>query len=611
MLRRGECSPQQLIAACEARITAVDGQVNATPIRCFDRARRRARALRVPDSAAPPGYLWGLPVLIKDALPVSGLPFVVGSPLFRNRVAQSTDAAVERLERNGAIVIGKTNVPEASLGSNTFNPVFGTTRNPWSLNLTVGGSSGGSAAALATGQAWLAVGTDYGGSLRIPGAFCGIVGFRVSPATIPRDPVASDSEDAQADSLHVISGPMARSVADVALLLDAMWGTDGWAAGAGGRGAHPRFYKTLQSAAAAEATGSTRWRVAWSPDLGGVFHGAVDPRVSRACFAAVVGTFGRDACRRACPDMTEAPTIFKALRAARVARIVWTSLGRVSSAVSAAVASASAIVLLLAIRRLFRQVGLEGLAFSLSKWRVTAAACAFSMWKLIRPVSLRLVLPFIVRLLGFLRYLNPEIVWNTLVGLPLLASPSREATAATGWGGLTSTAMTLSRARERCRALQRRVSEFLTRYDVLCMPCVMVQPFPHKIRYPSQIGTRKLESYVEWLGLTSAISLTNCPAISVPCGRTPDGLPIGLQIIARRGADIEVLIAAHKVETWARAQVDGEVKAGTGSTRAARAMVTPPIDPQSVGEGKGVNNGQGFTMSGPRSVGEAWDHHGI
>ncbi len=161
LLKGREISPLELIDAAEARIGAVDGATNALPTLCLERAREHARRLMAaPPEEPPPGYLHGLPVAIKDLVDVAGVRTTQGSPIFADHVPERSDISVEILERNGALVIAKSNTPEFGAGANTFNEVFGATRNPWDTRLTCGGSSGGAAVALATGQVWLADGSD-------------------------------------------------------------------------------------------------------------------------------------------------------------------------------------------------------------------------------------------------------------------------------------------------------------------------------------------------------------------------------------------------------------------------------------------------------------------
>ena len=181
-------------------------------------ARAATRALGRKGGALPP--LHGVPVSIKDLTPTKGIRTTWGSLIYRDHVPEEDDLVVQRLKAAGAIVVGKTNTPEFGAGGTTFNALFGATRNPWNTALTCGGSSGGAAVAVATGMAPIAQGTDLGGSLRVPAAFCGVIGFRTTPGLIPRYP-----RTLAWDSLSV-TGPMARTVADVALMLSAIAGPD-------------------------------------------------------------------------------------------------------------------------------------------------------------------------------------------------------------------------------------------------------------------------------------------------------------------------------------------------------------------------------------------------
>ena len=218
LLRQGEVSPLDLIDAALARIAATDGVLNALPTLCADRARDRARRLTASASAvAPgPGWLGGLPLAVKDLNDVAGVRTTQGSPIYADNVPARSDIMVERLEANGGVVLAKSNTPEFGAGANTFNAVFGETLNPWNPRLTVGGSSGGSAAALAAGQVWLATGSDLGGSLRTPASFCSVVGLRPSPGRVAHGP------STRPFGTLSVEGPMGRTVGDVALMLDAM-----------------------------------------------------------------------------------------------------------------------------------------------------------------------------------------------------------------------------------------------------------------------------------------------------------------------------------------------------------------------------------------------------
>ena len=216
-----ELSPVELLESCIQRIAAVNGTVNAFVTTCYRRAREEAcaaeRAVLRRDAIGP---LHGLPIGIKDNTNTEGVRTTYGSPLYARHVPDHDARVVAAVRRAGAIVVGKTNVPEFSAGANTTNEVYGPTRNPFDPRLTCGGSSGGSAVALATGMVPLCSGTDSGGSLRVPAAFCGVVAHRGTPGLVP-----SDSRPVLLTMSHVI-GPMARNVTDVALLLSAMAGAD-------------------------------------------------------------------------------------------------------------------------------------------------------------------------------------------------------------------------------------------------------------------------------------------------------------------------------------------------------------------------------------------------
>lgn len=218
LLRRKEISPTDLIKVSLEQIERYNGAINAV-VTLNPRATDEARELeKKAKHAEEQGPLYGLPVGIKDVTPVGGLRTTFGSPLFADHVPKEDALVVRRLRAAGAIILGKTNCPEFAAGGNTFNDVFGLTRNPWNTKLSAGGSTGGGAAALATGMIALAEGTDLGGSLRIPASFCGLVGLRPSPGLVPTYP-ADYLWDA-----YQVTGPMARTAEDVALMLQAVCG---------------------------------------------------------------------------------------------------------------------------------------------------------------------------------------------------------------------------------------------------------------------------------------------------------------------------------------------------------------------------------------------------
>lgn len=306
LLRQRELSPLDLVDAAIARIESVDPAVNALPIRCFEAARATARHFPKPDAATlqSPGWLAGLPIAVKDYNDLSGSPTTYGSPIYAGNVADRSDLTVANLEQRGAIPIAKSNVPEFA-GANTFNTVFGATRNPWNIELSAGGSSGGSAAALAAGMVWLATGNDLGGSLRIPASYCGVVGMRPSVGRVPRPASVMPY-----DPLWV-EGPMARSVADVALMLDAQAHFDmrdplSWPAPSA------PFVRAISEPSAPA-------RVAFSPNLG---IGKVEAEVAAICRTAALrfADFGAEV-DEAHPDFTGAFEAFQTLRANLVAAV--------------------------------------------------------------------------------------------------------------------------------------------------------------------------------------------------------------------------------------------------------------------------------------------------
>ncbi|MCX7565270.1 amidase [Sulfitobacter sp. F26169L] len=218
-LESGAVSAVELMEATLARIAAVNPRVNAV-VSLSDGDRLLAQA-RAADNAPRSGWLHGMPIAIKDLANAAGFPTSRGSPLYAGQVAEADDQMVARLRAAGAIIIGKTNTPEFGLGSHTFNPVHGATRNPYDVSRSAGGSSGGAAAALATGMLAVADGSDMMGSLRNPAGWNNIYGMRPSWGTVPADPEGDMF-------MHQLatSGPMARSPADLAALLDVMTGID-------------------------------------------------------------------------------------------------------------------------------------------------------------------------------------------------------------------------------------------------------------------------------------------------------------------------------------------------------------------------------------------------
>ena len=440
MLRRGEVSPRELIDAAADRIAAVDPAVNAVPTLCLEMAYEAAEKVTPPDA---PGAAWlvGLPILIKDLSDVAGVRTTYGSPIFADHIPETDDLMVARLKRNGAIIMGKTNTPEFGAGANTFNEVFGKTRNPWNTDMTCGGSSGGAAVALATGMTWLATGSDLGGSLRTPASFCSVVGMRPTPGRVAMGP---GSDPFQTLS---VNGPMGRDVADMALLLDAEAGVDPY---------YPMSMPAPESSfQAAALSPKLPGRIGFSPDLG---IGPVDPEVADICRAATEKIAAAGAgVEDACPDFTGALDIFQTLRAA-----------------------------------LFvtgRQALLE----------------------------------------NHREALKPEMIWNIEKGMKLNAGE-------------------IGRAQVERGRLGQRVTQWFENFDLLACPVAIVPPFDVDIRYVERVGDHAFDNYVDWLYIVAAITLTGRPAISVPCGFTSTGLPVGLQLVGQPRGEAALLSMAAAAE---------------------------------------------------------------
>jgi amidase len=439
-LNSGKVTPLDLLDVLEARIAEVDGKVNALPTLCFDRARARAREL-MKKPLGQRGLLAGLPVPIKDLTAVEGVLTTQGSPIYKDTVPAHSDLVVEHLEHSGAVIYAKSNTPEFGAGANTFNEVFGTTRNPWDLSRSAAGSSGGAAVALATGTAWLAHGTDMGGSLRNPASFCGVVGMRPSIGRVAHTLVA------QIDRNVTVQGPMARNVEDLALLLDAM------------SGEHPADPLSLPSPMvsflSSARSGNIPKRIAYSPDLGIT---PVDPEVAAITRkAAMRFTEAGAIVEEAHPDLREAHECFHVLRA---------------------------------------------FDFALTK-----AALLRSKREM----------------------LKPEVIWNIEEGLKL-------------------TVAQLERAEAQRVTMTARTLEFFKTYDLLLTPATIVAPFPVENRYVAECAGKKFDNYVEWLAIVYAITLVCCPALSLPCGFTMAGLPVGLQMVVAPRGEAQLLAGARVLE---------------------------------------------------------------
>src|ERR687890_153933 len=301
LIRSRQVSARELTDACLARIDELDGQVNAVVTLDAEGARAAAEAADAALAAGEDvGPLHGLPVAHKDTHATGGMRTTWGSPIYADHVPIRDELVVARYRAAGAVRVGKTNVPEFAAGSHTFNPVFGVTHNPYRPGLSAGGSTGGAAAALAAGLVPLAEGSDMGGSLRNPAAFCNVVGLRPTPGRVPTWPASIGWSQLS------VQGPMGRTVADVTLALSAIAGPD------------RRVPISLDDPGAPFAAPLPErldgLRVAWAPDLGGRVR--VDPAItavlsqSVAVFEELGATVQAD-----CPDLSDADEVFGTLRA--------------------------------------------------------------------------------------------------------------------------------------------------------------------------------------------------------------------------------------------------------------------------------------------------------
>ncbi|WP_420635420.1 amidase [Candidatus Palauibacter sp.] len=262
-IREGELCAAELLGACMARLDRHNSALNAV-VTLNPAAEAEAAAIDAALAAgADPGALAGLVVGIKDVTETAGLRTTYGSPLFADHVPERDALVVRRLREAGAVILGKTNTPEFAAGGNTWNEVFGVTRNPWDPALSAGGSTGGGAVALATGMVSLAQGTDLGGSLRIPASFCGVAGLRPTPGLVPTVPAAYLWDDLQA------TGLMGREPGDIALGLRAIAGPDP---------ASPVCAPEPAWDAAEVDLAGCRW--AYAGDIAGI---GIDPGVEASC----------------------------------------------------------------------------------------------------------------------------------------------------------------------------------------------------------------------------------------------------------------------------------------------------------------------------------------
>jgi len=441
-IREKKLSAREALAAHLKQIERVNPKVNAIVTLVPELAAAdAAKADEMQAHGKTMGPLHGLPVAHKDLLETRGIRTTFGSLIYKDHVPAEDNIVVERMKKAGAITIGKTNTPEFGAGSQTFNKVFGATRNPYDLTKTCGGSTGGGAVTLACGLAPVVSGSDTGGSLRNPAAFCNVAGFRPSGGRVPNPKAAF------AWSTLTTSGCLGRSIADLAFVLSTIAGPD------------PRAPLSINEPGESFARPLERnfkgARVAWFRDLGGV---PFDPRV-RAIVDGQQKTFESLGCivEQAEPDFALAEIAFRKLRA-------WGTAHTYGADYRA----------------------------------------------------------------------HPELFKETLKGeieegLHLSGTDVASAEAAHG-------------------QLWRAFQAFLEKYEYFILPTTQLPPFDVNTEYPTEIAGVKFSSYIDWMKSCWYISATGNPAASVPGGFTPEGLPVGVQIVGRSKDDFSVLQMAHAFE---------------------------------------------------------------
>ena len=449
MIARREISAAELMEATLARIDEVNPKLNAIVSQIDgDAAMDMARAA---DRGPVKGPMHGLPLAIKDLADAEGLPTTMGSPAYKDAgPAPKDDIMVARMRGAGALIIGKTNTPEFGLGSHTYNPVWGATRNAWDPSKSAGGSSGGAAVALTTGMMPIADGSDMMGSLRNPAGWANIYGYRPSWGLVPSEP--------EGDAfLHQLStaGPMGRSPADVAMTLTVQAGHDP-------RQPHGRDLPDIEHLNA-DLKGK---RIGWLGDWGGALP--MDAGIIETCEKAlkVFDDLGCTVEKVAPPFQLE---------------LLWDSW------------------------------------ITLRSWSIAASCVALFLDERTRDL------------------LKPEAQWETERGLKL-------------------SAMDVHRASVIRSRWFEAAAKLFDSYDVLVMPTAQVWPFPVEWTWPKEIAGMTMDTYHRWMEVVVPAGLIGLPCLAVPAGFGAAGLPIGLQLIGRRGSDVALLQMGqgwHEKAPWA------------------------------------------------------------
>ncbi|KJV03814.1 amidase [Rhodococcus sp. IEGM 1354] len=447
-IKRREVSCVETMTAYLDHIEAHNPTVNAIVAlrdrdELMDEARERDQQL---SDGQYLGWMHGFPHAVKDLSAARGLPFTSGSPIFADRIADADDLFVARVKAAGAIVIGKTNTPEFGFGSQTYNPVYGTTVSPYDTSRTAGGSSGGAAAALALRMLPVADGTDYMGSLRNPAAFNNVVGFRPSWGRIPEPGFIAQG---------AVAGPMGRSVTDVAHLLSTMAGPD--ANAPLGIDEDPEiFTRTLERSFRGA-------RIAWVGDWNG--HLATEPGVLDLCESSF--------------------TVFEDLGCAVESTVPSYDPAKIWD--------------------------------SFLTWRWWAQLGMADLYEDPRTREL----------------MKPEMLWEMEHAVAL-------------------TALDVTKAAQARNDWQSALTTLFETYDFVLAPTAQVFPFDKDQHWPQSIAGRPMDTYHRWMETVVPWTMTGVPAAAVPVGFDDRGLPMGVQIIGRHGADRAVLQLAYAYEQASR-----------------------------------------------------------
>jgi len=426
-----------------AQIKAKNPGLNAlVDLRSNDDLMAEAREM---DRQGPSAPLAGLPFALKDLVEVKGIRSTHGSPIFANHVPDKDDYLAARIRASGAILIGKTNTPEFGLGSQSYNPVHGVTRNPFDATKCAGGSSGGAAAALAAHMVPLADGSDMMGSLRNPAAFCGVYGLRPSYGLVSSDVVG----DVFLSQLST-EGPMARTVDDLALLLDVL---------AGPNPHHPHSVPQQPSFLQGLSTGTTAKRLGWIGDWAG--HYAMESGILKTCVTSLTN---------------------------------------------------------------FENAGMEVVPLVPD----FDPARLWQAWITLRSFIVANGLKVFYNNPYHRTLLKPEAIFEIERGLSLSTEAVYAASAVRSeWFVATA--------------------KLFEQFDAIALPSAQVFPFDADIHWPREIASRTMDTYHRWMEVVIPASIIGLPALAIPSGLGPSGLPTGIQLIGPRMSDQNLLRIGKRI----------------------------------------------------------------